>query len=205
MTTPYRYDPSDEWNDAMTFGYGLTCAEVADRLRVKPREVEALARRGELPCVWWGDRPLFEEPEIERWLEDQTYRKQTHINPLIPLAPLARRVPAQRADGRWSVKAMCPDGVERRFVSSTREPIKPEFRQQSKRGIMSAHTRWTVLHQSGFTCCYCGRKAPEVRLEIEHLVSVVDGGTDDPANLAVACQDCNRGKGRRSFRDAVET
>jgi hypothetical protein len=33
-----------------------------------------------------------------------------------------------------------------------------------------------------------------VILEIDHIIPVVDGGTNDRANLVTACFDCNRGK-----------
>lgn len=59
---------------------------------------------------------------------------------------------------------------------------------------ISVRTRFEVFKRDEFTCLYCGRKSPEVVLEIDHIVPVSAGGTDDPINLTAACWDCNRGK-----------
>lgn len=37
--------------------------------------------------------------------------------------------------------------------------------------------------------------AGEVRLEIDHIIPVSQGGTNDEENLTTACFDCNRGRG----------
>ena len=54
--------------------------------------------------------------------------------------------------------------------------------------------RWMILQRDDFTCRYCGVSAPTAHLEIDHVLSLQDGGTDDPANLITACYSCNRGK-----------
>ncbi len=54
--------------------------------------------------------------------------------------------------------------------------------------------RFKLLEKYDFTCQYCGRKAPEVTLEIDHIYPKSKGGTDDESNLIVACKDCNLGK-----------
>ncbi len=59
---------------------------------------------------------------------------------------------------------------------------------------VSVRTRFEVFKRDNFTCRYCGRKSPEVVLEVDHIVPCCEGGTDDQMNLAVSCWDCNRGK-----------
>lgn len=54
--------------------------------------------------------------------------------------------------------------------------------------------RFEILERDEYTCRYCGRSAPSVPLEVDHVTAVVDGGTDDPANLVTCCWSCNRGK-----------
>ncbi len=44
----------------------------------------------------------------------------------------------------------------------------------------------------GSACVYCGREGGF--LEIEHIVPVVRGGTDDITNLTLACRACNSKK-----------
>lgn len=59
---------------------------------------------------------------------------------------------------------------------------------------LSVRTRFEVFKRDDFTCRYCGKKSPEVILEVDHIVPVCDGGSDDAINLATSCWDCNRGK-----------
>ena len=54
--------------------------------------------------------------------------------------------------------------------------------------------RWYILERDNFTCQCCGQAAPNVRLEIDHVVPVSEGGTDDATNLRVTCYACNRGR-----------
>ncbi len=59
---------------------------------------------------------------------------------------------------------------------------------------LSVRTRFEVFKRDDFTCRYCARKTPEVVLQVDHVVPVCDGGTDDPINLVTACWECNSGK-----------
>lgn len=63
-----------------------------------------------------------------------------------------------------------------------------------ERDGLNLNARFAILQRDGFTCQCCGRKAPEVKLEIDHKIPVSKGGTDDLSNLWVLCFDCNRGK-----------
>ena len=54
--------------------------------------------------------------------------------------------------------------------------------------------RFEIFKRDAFTCRYCGRRAPEVILELEHVKPKALGGDDSDANLVTACRDCNKGK-----------
>jgi hypothetical protein len=64
--------------------------------------------------------------------------------------------------------------------------------------------RFDILQKYGFKCKYCGRKAGEVELELEHIIPKCRGGTDIESNLAPACRDCNRGKAGSILKEEVE-
>lgn len=66
---------------------------------------------------------------------------------------------------------------------------------------MNKRKRFSVLKRFGFQCVYCGRKPPEVTLEVDHRESRVTGGSDEDDNLVAGCRDCNRGKVPMSDRD----
>ena len=61
--------------------------------------------------------------------------------------------------------------------------------------------RFEVFKRDKFTCQYCGAKAPDAILEVDHIKPVAEGGGNDILNLVTACRDCNRGKGRRMLSD----
>jgi CRISPR/Cas system Type II protein with McrA/HNH and RuvC-like nuclease domain len=54
--------------------------------------------------------------------------------------------------------------------------------------------RFEVFKKYNFTCQYCGRRTPEVILEIDHVIPKSKSGTDDIDNLIASCFECNRGK-----------
>jgi len=60
---------------------------------------------------------------------------------------------------------------------------------------MSAKLRFSVLRRDGFTCQYCGKSAPNVLLEVDHIKPRSAGGGNEDTNLVTSCRDCNRGKG----------
>ena len=72
---------------------------------------------------------------------------------------------------------------------------------KAKRKAISNKTRVEIFKRDKFTCQYCGRSAPEVILEIDHIKPVAEGGTNDVINLITSCRDCNRGKGKTLLDD----
>lgn len=63
-----------------------------------------------------------------------------------------------------------------------------------KRRPLRKTTRALVLDRDNSTCQLCGRSAPEVQLEVDHVLPVALGGTDSLDNLRTLCHDCNAGK-----------
>lgn len=61
-------------------------------------------------------------------------------------------------------------------------------------GRLSGSTRIRILERDGFRCVYCGRKPPEVALEVDHVLPLAKGGNSHSTNLVTACRECNNGK-----------
>lgn len=82
---------------------------------------------------------------------------------------------------------------------SIQDPIldllsKPD--KHKKRKAISITTRYKLLVQANFKC-KCGRSPsthPGCALEIDHIIPVSKGGSNDESNLQVLCFQCNRGK-----------
>ena len=64
-------------------------------------------------------------------------------------------------------------------------------------------TRKAVLERDNFTCVYCGARAYEAPLEIDHVIPRSKGGTHNIDNLVTSCKKCNRKK-RARFLDRQE-
>ncbi len=69
---------------------------------------------------------------------------------------------------------------------------------------LSLQLRNQILERNGYTCQQCGASAHDmddlnpgrkVRLHIDHIVPLSQGGTNDPDNLRVLCSNCNQGRG----------
>lgn len=64
----------------------------------------------------------------------------------------------------------------------------------AKRKTIGKKIRFEIFKRDSFKCQYCGASAPDVILEIDHVIPVSKGGDDDITNLITSCRDCNRGK-----------
>lgn len=101
---------------------------------------------------------------------------------------------------RVGIHVRFPDGSLRSFAYERMVDVatRPMPRSKpTKRRPLRVTDRWAILERDSFTCRYCGRKAPDVELVVDHIHPVAEGGTDDPGNLVTACVECNAGKGAR--------
>jgi len=78
----------------------------------------------------------------------------------------------------------------RKSYTHLRKAIKSS---ELRRGI-NLRLRYEIFKRDGFKCVLCGNTPKESRLVIDHIIPVVDGGTNDSSNLRILCFDCNEGK-----------
>lgn len=71
----------------------------------------------------------------------------------------------------------------------------------AKRKALSESTRFEVFKRDRFTCQYCGKMAPDVVLNVDHIDPVSNGGTNEMINLVTSCWGCNSGKSDRLLSD----
>jgi len=62
---------------------------------------------------------------------------------------------------------------------------------------LSKSMRFEILRRDNFSCTYCGAKAPDAELHVDHVLPTALGGSSEPNNLTTACQECNSGKGSK--------
>jgi len=73
----------------------------------------------------------------------------------------------------------------------------PELNKRS----VSKKTRFEVFKRDSFKCQYCGKSAPDVILNCDHIKPISKGGNNGLMNLITACFDCNSGKSNRKLSD----
>lgn len=100
-----------------------------------------------------------------------------------------------------------------------RHDLKPgQYVLESKKRVpviardISAQLRAEILERNGYTCRRCGA-GPEdpdptnpgrrMRLNVDHIIPISQGGTNDKENLLVLCSCCNQGKA--NIRGTSET
>lgn len=70
-----------------------------------------------------------------------------------------------------------------------------------KREPISKRMRFEVFKRDSFSCQYCGKSAPDVILEVDHVEPVSKGGKTTLLNLVTSCYECNRGKSNIKLSD----
>jgi len=79
-----------------------------------------------------------------------------------------------------------------------KKAVKIKSLANRKKGIFPniwLKLRFEVFKRDNFTCQYCGRKAPNVILQTDHILPKNKGGNNNINNLITSCEDCNLGKG----------
>lgn len=70
-----------------------------------------------------------------------------------------------------------------------------------KRKAISKKTRFEVFKRDAFSCQYCGAKAPDAILHVDHIDPVSKSGSNEIVNLITSCEGCNLGKSDRRLDD----
>lgn len=83
---------------------------------------------------------------------------------------------------------------------ATEAQAEPAAGPRKRKAIPKA-VRFEVFKRDKFTCQYCGAKAPDVVLVLDHLHPHAKGGDDTVINLITSCEPCNNGKRDRLLTD----
>ena len=100
------------------------------------------------------------------------------------------------------IKLFLSDIDHRTIMPKDVEAIKPLF--IFERENIPPKLRFEILEKYNHTCQYCGRKAPEVELEIDHIIPISKGGQTIAENITVSCRKCNNGKSNKILNQLRE-
>lgn len=84
--------------------------------------------------------------------------------------------------------ATCPDHAPRPWSTGT------AGRGRGRSGWAWTRTRAAVLARDSYACRIGGPGCTTTATEVDHLVPLSAGGTDDPGNLRAVCAVCHRAK-----------
>jgi hypothetical protein len=84
-------------------------------------------------------------------------------------------------------------------LQKTRDRMREIMRTRRANGNVSEGDRLRIFARDGYKCCYCGSSE---KLEVDHVISISNGGGHEDDNLKTACRSCNRKKGNR---DQIES
>ena len=76
-----------------------------------------------------------------------------------------------------------------------------------KRRRLSKQERQRIYAKTDGHCAYCGREITLQQMQVDHIVPLYNGGTDDMQNYLPACRSCNNYKHAltlEKFRAALE-
>jgi hypothetical protein len=148
-------------------------------------------RLHDLPDYWLSLPPIFQAVVVylkdEQWLDDAI-------------------VPQSRSYGEsWVV--LDRDDLVDSWLHTVPLHLRQDNRAKSpaRSRRISASLRFAVLRRDDFRCGYCGRRAPDVILHVDHRIPWSLGGLTTLDNLTTACQDCNLGKGARHVAESPTT
>jgi hypothetical protein len=103
-------------------------------------------------------------------------------------------VVGQLVSPKWWLYGLLEElGASKAFLKRFKNLSDVQIRTAILRSQLSQAKRFHILKRDNYTCHYCHRTG--VALEVEHVVALYNGGTNDDSNLVAACHDCNQGKG----------
>jgi hypothetical protein len=103
-------------------------------------------------------------------------------------------------------KWLCDDCLNRYSLNAKSTiPPRETKRERSEREKMTVSLRYTILERDHFACKIYGRsylRGDNIKLHVDHITPIAKGGKTEPNNLQTLCDDCNLGKGTRTFEQA---
>lgn len=79
--------------------------------------------------------------------------------------------------------------------------LKGRNKRIADNGGHHSNEQWEQMKKEyNFTCPSCLRKEPEIKLTRDHIVALIQGGSNDISNIQPLCQSCNTKKHTKTIR-----
>jgi 5-methylcytosine-specific restriction endonuclease McrA len=178
-----------------------------ERLLAKSREYGA-KRRVEQADKVKSEKRAYAKKHKDHIRAYMTRYVDEHRNEIRAIARLASRKRSQKPEVKEYAKAWRranPDKQRqyaRKWISGNRWLTCLYAQNRRVRQKMALNTltpsEWqAILGYFGHACAYCLRT--DVKLTIEHVIPIIEGGPHSEENVVPACSSCNSKKGPRSI------
>lgn len=91
---------------------------------------------------------------------------------------------------------------QRKYREANRDKINThEALRRSKQidGSFTAEEWASMKRMYDYTCLRCGKREPDIRLTIDHVVPLVEGGIHNKSNIQPLCKSCNSSKNAKAI------
>ena len=89
------------------------------------------------------------------------------------------------------------DNLDKGALEKYAAALNARTKASGAKGRLKAPDLRSRILESGGRCEWCGVGLLGKEFELDHVVSLRQRGSNSPANLVVACRDCNRRKGQK--------
>ena len=74
-------------------------------------------------------------------------------------------------------------------------------RKFSAEGSHSIKDVSLILKNQSYKCWWCGKSVKSKKYHVDHIIPLSKGGSDNAANLCIACPECNMSKGSKTSQE----
>ena len=68
------------------------------------------------------------------------------------------------------------------------------FQKKTSRISIPPEVRNYIFQRDNYQCCSCGKTEKQTTLEVDHIIPITNGGSNDISNLQTLCRGCNQKK-----------
>jgi 5-methylcytosine-specific restriction endonuclease McrA len=184
--------------------------EYAERSRQRRRDwyqrnrSEALARNKERRRALYAENPEPIRVRNRAWYQRNKEQRHEYYLRRKAAEPADRRRQRERERTRRRYLSAPAAWLARQKEWRQRNPEKARAyvrsshskRRDASKGDSFSTAQWlALLAYHGGRCAYCGS---DIRIEIDHRVPLIRGGTITIENILPACRSCNRRKNRKT-------
>lgn len=140
-------------------------------------------------CAAGEEVPTAGDPDkLKIYMRDYSAKNRARIN------ELAREWTAKNREKRNEIQRAYR--LRKKAETAARISVR---RDRVRNGDFSKADWESMKERYEYRCLCCKKQEPEIRLEADHVVPIMDGGEHTESNIQPLCSHCNRTKNKRTI------